>query len=259
MFQRALVSGVYINKRQKARAFGRSDTSPTAIGACLLQGVCAALGLVRHARCQANGGTRKHFCFFLRFRLRARQDICQRLAWLRLNLRYVFFARQRIFHCGIHRGEYFFLLRKFHLGLCRMDIDIHQSQRQINADTAVWEFSRSDTVAVCFFHRRLHQLGFDKSPVDKEMLIGSICARRMRFGNVAPHANAVERIFRHLNEIFGQLLAEHTEHGVLQAAVSRSMKHAFAVSNTLKIDFRMALGGVLHHRQDISRFGKILF
>ena len=95
-----------------------------------------------------------------------------------------------------------------------MDIDIHQSQRQINADTAVWEFSRNDAVAVCFFHRRLHQLGFDKSPVDKEMLIRAVGTRRMRLGNIPPNLHAIQLVFRHFDQIFGQLLAEYAEYGI---------------------------------------------
>ena len=140
-----------------------------------------------------------------------------------------------------------------------MYVDVHLTERQIDAQTAVGEFAGDNRVAVRLLHRRLNQLGFDEASVDKKVLIGSVRARRMRLGQKSVYPYILHRDRRNRNQVARQLPAEHREYRLLELSGSRRVEHGLAVADAPERDLRMTLRRVLHHRHDIARLGEVLF
>ena len=83
------------------------------------------------------------------------------------------FHLQAVQHGVVHRVEDLLLPGKLHLGLGRMDVDIHRRHRKGHKDHAAGELPLHDLVAVALLQGRREKLGLDKAAVDKEGLHGA--------------------------------------------------------------------------------------
>ena len=152
---------------------------------------------------------------------------------------------QRRQHPVVDTVKYFPLVEEFHLGLGRVDVDIHRRHRQLDTQHAGRKPPHHDLVAVSLFQRGRHHSGLDIAPVDKKDLAASVAPGGCGAGAVARKAHLFP-LAVHGNHVQRRLSAQHRIDGGQKRPVSRGMQQFFPVPEKPHRHLRMRHRLLLH-------------
>ena len=120
------------------------------------------------------------------------------------------------------------LVGELHLGLGRVDVDVHGLPGQLQAQDAAGEAARHHLIGVGLLQGGGHELGFHRPAVDEKLLVVPVAPGGRGLGDVAGQPQILPLAFD-LHHIHGQLAAEHLVDGAVEVTVAGGLQDGLPV------------------------------
>ena len=139
-----------------------------------------------------------------------------------------------------------------------MHVDVHLCRVDIDVKHATGELFGRHIRGIRLLQRRHCGLAFDKTPIDKKVLVVAVGFKVIGAPDKAPNGNAVV-VAVHLDQTRGKFLAEYGVNSVLQVSVTCGLEFKVAVNNEAERDFGIGKRDLFDVCGHCHRLGDVLF